>query len=279
MANYANIDQGPQLRMPGLKFETFAPMFKAMAKSPANTVFAAAMCISLGWAASNALFLQTDGHPAPLFAGETSVQTANVQVTQPVEEFTPPPSRPTLESTNTSAQPNATRSDFGPVTGNPDAFLVQSKLFDLGYFQEKVDGYYGPKTATAIREFEVNNGLEATGAINDALIAILSTGTIAKPQTESQTMPTQVGSGDPLLQIAQKTNPNGTNQPALTTDMVVRIQKGLHALGYDVGKIDGILGESTSTAIRKFESFNNYDQTGEVSPELITLLKAANPDF
>ncbi len=270
MANYANIDQGPELNMPGLKFEFFAPIWKVMCKSPSNTVFAIAICTSLGWAASNALFFQTGGHPSPLFASEPSVQ-----FTEPLVVPTSAPTRPATVRTTPPMQRSAAQTDFGPVSGNPDAFFVQSKLFQLGYFKEKVDGYYGPKTATAIREFEVNNGLAATGAIDDALVAILSTGTIAKQQTE----PTPVSVGDPLLQIAQQTNPNSADKPALTTDLVTKVQKGLQALGYDVGKVDGILGESTSTAIRKFESFNNYDQTGEVTPELISLLKAANPDF
>ena len=62
----------------------------------------------------------------------------------------------------------------GPV-GNAKMFEVQKKLFELQLFSGKVDGYYGPKTAEAIRAFEQRNGMKLTGSTDAAVLeAILS---------------------------------------------------------------------------------------------------------
>jgi peptidoglycan hydrolase-like protein with peptidoglycan-binding domain len=57
----------------------------------------------------------------------------------------------------------------GPV-GNSDAFAVQKKLTELGLFNGKVDGFYGPMTANAIRAFELRNGMAPTGALTRNVI-------------------------------------------------------------------------------------------------------------
>ena len=277
MANYANVDHGGEFKMPSFSLKFAKPVFALMAKSPANTAFAFALATSLSWAAANALYFQSDVHPAPLFAPAVENAVA------PVAPVTPAPSRPVTQPVVqqepvASVSPSTT--DFGPITGNPDAFLVQSKLFELGYFKEKVDGYYGPKTAAAIRAFELENGLASTGAISDDLIAILSTGTVKKQSAAPQAMPTPVTSnGDPLLQIAQQATADSNASDVAQRELTMKAQRGLASLGYDVGEIDGIAGEATATAIRRFENFYNYRQTGVVSPELIDMLKEANAKF
>jgi len=262
--------------MPQFKTTILVPIWQAMAKSPGNTVFAIAMVTSLGWAATNALFLQENGHPAPLFAQTSSIEEP---ITVPVE-FVPP--QRTAVVTQQVSQPIPSlepAASFGPVTGNETAFFVQSKLFELGYFKEKVDGYYGPKTAAAIREFEAENGLTPSGAIGDDLVEILNSGRVVVPFSTPSVAP--VSNADPLLNIAQQANletiPMQPN--AISSDLVAKVQKGLTSLGYDVGTVDGIPGEATATAIRRFENFYNYPQTGKVSPELIDMLTGANAKF
>lgn len=278
MANYMRADQRPEIKMPEMRFGFLLPAWKLMAKSPGNTVFAFAMCASITWAATNALYFQKNGHPAPLF---NNLSVASEQNVVPIE-FVPP-----QRSTNTAKQisqpipPAMPSNSFGPVTGNPSAFFVQSKLSELGYFKEKVDGYYGPKTAAAIREFEIKNGLTATGAISNGLVEALSIGRVAVPVPVSTPNADPHSEVDPLLNIAQRAVADTAIEPPeiVASELVAQIQAGLNSLGYDVGKIDGIQGEATSTAIRKFETFYNYDQTGEITHELLDMLKAANAKF
>jgi peptidoglycan hydrolase-like protein with peptidoglycan-binding domain len=50
---------------------------------------------------------------------------------------------------------------------------VQAALNEIGYGPIETDGHGGGKTATAIRRFELDNGLPLTGAAGDAVIAKL----------------------------------------------------------------------------------------------------------
>src|SRR5690606_39107139 len=133
-------------------------------------------------ASSNALYWQTARHPSPFFQPHTSValtqDVAPVPMAapeRPVAALEPaqPAQMPALE-----AAPQTTGSVSAPVApaipdqpvGNADAFAVQKKLAELGLFEGKVDGFYGPMTARAIRAFEERNGLEPTGALTSDII-------------------------------------------------------------------------------------------------------------
>ena len=51
---------------------------------------------------------------------------------------------------------------------NNDVYTLQTRLLELGYLKEGVDGAFGSKTATAVKLFQETAGLEATGiADND----------------------------------------------------------------------------------------------------------------
>jgi len=123
-------------------------------------------------------------------------------------------------------------------------------------------------------------GTNSTGTvIGDDLVEILNSGRVVVPFSTPGVAP--VSNADPLLNIAQQANletiPMQPN--AISSDLVAKVQKGLTSLGYDVGTVDGIPGEATATAIRRFENFYNYPQTGKVSPELIDILTGANAKF
>ncbi len=91
------------------------------------------------------------------------------------------PIQPAVQSVPTLVSPETTGS-VAPQTVIPDApvgnervFAVQKRLAELNMFEGTVDGYYGPKTAQAIRAFENLNGLTPTGALDDRVVeAILS---------------------------------------------------------------------------------------------------------
>jgi peptidoglycan hydrolase-like protein with peptidoglycan-binding domain len=57
--------------------------------------------------------------------------------------------------------------------------------------------------------------------------------------------------------------------------LVTKVQRGLSSLGFLAGTIDGVAGDSTAKAIRNFEVYYNYKETGRVSPQLLTLLQQA----
>lgn len=68
-------------------------------------------------------------------------------------------------------------------------------------------------------------------------------------------------------------------RPANDTQLVSQVQRGLASLGFFHAPIDGKTGEATAKAIRSFEVFHNYQMTGQVTPELPGLLRAAGADI
>ncbi|WMT91242.1 peptidoglycan-binding domain-containing protein [Pelagibacterium sp. H642] len=132
-------------------------------------------------AATNAVFLQEERHPAPLFvsgaANSAPIRPVVVEpesipqrpAPEPAAERTPaePAPQPQPEA---SAEPEPAAQAQAPAIGNQDIAELQEKLQALGLFNGTVDGYYGPNTADAIRAFESRFNLPRTGAATPQVI-------------------------------------------------------------------------------------------------------------
>jgi len=64
---------------------------------------------------------------------------------------------------------------------------------------------------------------------------------------------------------------------AVSFDQVERIQRLLNDLGHEAGPVDGVPGESTRAAIRRFQTANGYPADGHASPRLLERLEARIP--
>jgi peptidoglycan hydrolase-like protein with peptidoglycan-binding domain len=148
-----------------------------------HTAIAALTTFSL-IAGANALYLQDGMHPAPLFGGvavRPAVSAPREARPAPVIPATrsdrPAPMRSSAETTGSVPPPAAEN-----AIGNAEVADVQRKLQALGLFEDRVDGYYGPRTARAIRTFEERLGLKPRGELNKEVIArILSTSSLSAP--------------------------------------------------------------------------------------------------
>ena len=147
--------------------------FARYMRAPLASTGLLAMVTMTALAGSNALYFQTHRHPAPFFAQPSDVpMPVNVPDSGPVPLQAPQLRVPTLapienQTTESVAAPVVQSVPEQPV-GNKQAFEVQKKLFELGLFEGKVDGFYGPMTARAIRTFEQRNGMEPSGALTPA---------------------------------------------------------------------------------------------------------------
>ena len=63
---------------------------------------------------------------------------------------------------------------------------MQQRLYDLGYVDDKenITGYYGEISQVAVKSFQKNNGIKATGTADNATLVKLfdSKAVKAKPQ-------------------------------------------------------------------------------------------------
>ena len=54
-----------------------------------------------------------------------------------------------------------------------DVKTLQSRLYDLGYYTDEIDGQFGSATKAAVIEFQQANGLEADGMVGSETKALL----------------------------------------------------------------------------------------------------------
>lgn len=161
--------------------------FNRYMQAPLASTAVFALVTMSALAGSNALYFQTGVHPTPFFSADRSVPYSVTPEAAPM----PAPAamrEQAVEDTQQTAAvaaPVASPQTTGSVAavpqiipdqpvGNSQVFAVQKKLAELQLFDGKVDGYYGPMTARAIRAFEERNGFAPQGALSaDVVNAIL----------------------------------------------------------------------------------------------------------
>jgi N-acetylmuramoyl-L-alanine amidase len=108
---------------------------------------------------------------------------------------------------------------------------LQRRLSALGLDTSADDaGRYGPATTAAVRELQARRGLPATG--------------VCDPVTWDALVEAGWRLGDRPLYLAQR---------MLRGDDVADLQRRLSALGFDVGRVDGIFGPRTDRALADFQ--------------------------
>jgi peptidoglycan hydrolase-like protein with peptidoglycan-binding domain len=217
-------------RRPPPKPGLVAKIGGAMAKRPLpvlGTLFALG---ATGAIVANMMLLQPRPHPAPLFSGAT----AESAMSQP--------------------------SDDGGG-GAPASLLVkdvQTALAARGLYAGPIDGYAGPSTAAAIRDFETAEGLEPTGVASEKVLVRALLGPSATAAVSTTTTTTRVPPPSPAHVAA------GVD--------VKRIQQALADLGYGPLTVDGKAGGQTASAIRRFRLDHGLPVNGDIDDRLVATL-------
>jgi peptidoglycan hydrolase-like protein with peptidoglycan-binding domain len=154
--------------------------------------------------------------------------------------------------------PDTARIDGAPEAAQDAASTksiaaIQRELDARGYGPLASDGVIGIGTRAAIMAYEHDHGLALTGEASEALLKRILFGAAAGPE------------------------PAGTAKARSSdAEQVIRaVQKGLVALGYQVARVDGRLGEDTVKAIRDFEVDRGLVPKGRVSAELLARITEA----
>ncbi|NVK33144.1 MAG: peptidoglycan-binding protein [Rhodobacteraceae bacterium] len=192
---------------------------------------------------ANAMTFQPGRHPAPLFV--TRDRPAPV---------------PGDEATTVMPQPIS-----------PLVLDIQMGLRRLGIYEGSLDGLMGPATERAIRNYQRMQGRPETGEASDELLAIMTLSG-AKRTEASQPVPRgkpHVGEG----YIASFR----TEEPQAAVDMrLVRVQTVLSELGYGPLVADGVMGDSTLAAIRRFELDRDLPRTDTITQQFVERLEAVS---
>ncbi len=172
-------------------------------KAPlASTGVAAMLTLSL-MATSNALYFQHTRHPAPLFSVNDGSIDPNVApvvpAPRPVTKKAAVTPKVVLPKVETTASVPA---NDKPI-GNAEVFELQRKLEAMKLFNGTVDGYYGPKTAGAIRAFEQKAGLKPMGQLTPEVVKAIMDAPMISAEPEPKPLPTvePVPAADPLPKV------------------------------------------------------------------------------
>jgi peptidoglycan hydrolase-like protein with peptidoglycan-binding domain len=153
-------------------------------------------------------------------------------------------------STPTSAPAPAGESDREP--GPDTTRAIQRELRLRGYGALPGDGSLGLATRAAIIAFEQDQGLTPTGVASERLLRRILFGA-------------SVGES---VAVAK--------ERSLHVEQVNRaVQQWLAALGYQPGRVDGMLGEATVQAIREFEVDKGLVPRGRITADLVRRLSEA----
>lgn len=156
-------------------------------KAPVSSTMLIAMTLGTALAATNALYLQVGQHPAPMFAPRPLITSSVTPAKKPVRS---------KSVINKTTKPLATKKlrVLAPIPAvteavakisNQDVKALQQKLQSLKFYDGDADGFYGPQTATAIRDFENSIGITPIGALTPGVLKTVKNAKLPKTSTKS----------------------------------------------------------------------------------------------
>ena len=128
---------------------------------------------------------------------------------------------------------------------------LQKRLIELGYLTETANGTFGPATKSAVAEFQKAAGITADGVAGSATITA-------------------------LFSASAPRKADGTLKRGDRGDAVVTLQKRLRELGYLTDTADGIFGDTTEEAIKKFQKAVGLAADGVAGATTQAKLNASN---
>lgn len=149
-----------------------------------------------------------------------------------------------------------------PVSTTPAATLpysvrnVQLALNQLGYAAGTADGITGPKTRAAVRAYQIDSGLPASGEPSVSL-------------------------HEHLQATLAKQNGGGTTQPdsgGTSATLISEVQAELRLRGYAIPSVNGVLDATTVAAIKRYQEDASLAVDGRVTDQLLTQLRSGRPD-
>ena len=190
----------------------------------------------------NALFMQSGPHPAPIFSTKPAPVVA--PITESVANLMP--GRKPVAAPPPVAVPGRPRSDM--------VAEIQRELGKRGFFDGAADGFYGPKTDSAIRDFEQAAGLRPSAEPSETLLASIARSNVKAKPAESYRDP-----------IAALLAPNGR---------ITAVQRALTEFGYGPVATTGAYDAQTRAAIERFERARKRPVTGQINDQLVRDLAA-----
>ena len=219
---------------------------RALGRSPLDAIGIFVLLIAAGAILINALYRQPGPHPAPIF----SIKPRPV-AGEPAGGVVPVMPRARPEGLVTTKPEATARSRADIITD------IQRELSRRGLYDGPVDGVLGPKTDSAIRDFEASAKLKAAGEPTEDVLRA-----ITRAPLKSEAAAPRATRPDPIAELIAP------------SQRVIAVQRALNDFGYGPVKATGNYGPETVSAIQKFERDRKLPVTGQISPRLLRELAA-----
>jgi peptidoglycan hydrolase-like protein with peptidoglycan-binding domain len=174
-----------------------------------------------------------------------------------------------IDSQTTKSSPSKTHGHA--VMTREQTREMQRALTARNLYQGEIDGVWGAKTESALRNFQTQSGLEATGEMNDSTAQALGldmsrsgtapnerqtvSGTDNAVQTApptTGTAPPTTGTATPHAQANLEDGRTNVQLSSLSQEQGREMQQRLQLLGYYNGPVDGKIGEGTRNALNRY---------------------------
>ena len=154
-----------------------------------------------------------------------------------------------------SAQPASPSLVYSQPLSPAALTQVQERLRQVGAYNGRADGIWGPDSQSALERFQQSRGLQVTGQLNQATAATLGLNPGELLASRSGTP----GAGIDAAPAAATSN-------TLSRAAVRNIQSRLRTLGFYRGQVDGAWGSGTQAAIERFQQGRGLQPTGQINP-------------
>lgn len=140
--------------------------------------------------------------------------------------------------------------DINRGTSGASVQRIQELLINQGYLVDKADGIFGNNTEYAVRAFQSEMKIRPTGEVDNITLAAM------EKNNERFTVKT-------VTKEAAEVKPSGIYAKfGDRNDFVRAMQDKLAINGYSTGGVDGVFGNGTLNALKKFQAEHNLAQTG-----------------
>lgn len=145
---------------------------------------------------------------------------------------------------------------------------AQQELKNDGYYKGTANGVDGPATRSAIRRYQKDNNLKATGRLDRETQKQLGIkGHDADDRRRANTA--DRSSADRSAAEADRYQQGAV---APSHEAVMAAQRRLHDKGFYKGNFDGRMGPETQAALREFQKNSNLNVTGKLDEATLSRL-------
>lgn len=154
-----------------------------------------------------------------------------------------------------------------------DVYNLQARLFELGYYNGRIDGRYSSETTAAVKAFQKANGLSVDGVAGSGTLSILYGD--APVSYNAYFGLSGNGASGGTTTVAPTPVPDMTTviQWESEGDNVRQYQQRLVELGYlDSKSVTGKFNQKTVEATKAFQTMNDLKVDGAAGPQSLKLI-------